>query len=620
MEKMAFEYEDHQLVLLEELKAMFDEHLLIDVYICVGENQIPCHRNVLSAASPYFRAMFTSSLTESRQMRVELHEVDAASVSLLINYAYTGKVDVTRSNAQSLLATASLLQMLPVQRACAKFMEMQLDINNCIGIHAFAHAHSCPELSIKAREFIEKNFTQVSHTDEFLELSATQILDLLASDELNVEKEEVVWEALLSWVTHSSEIRRQHIGDLLAKVRLPLLPARFVQDVIAPNNLIQRSLTCRGILSDMRDFERNPQSYTGDYDFSISLRSGMIKPEHCILLVGGLSQSRASINCYNPLTRETFLMATFPECEDRSGYYCVEDPAVVVADETNVYAAGGNYIYHENYGDSPSDEDSFDDFDEEESVRKDFFFYDNDHNKWIAKAPMLFPKSNFTLAYEDGKIFSFGGLTLNQHPTEIVECFDVEKNKWSYVGMMPTTLVDLSSVVYGGNIFLLGGRTGVAVHNVVLKYDPRRLEWTPLAGMPTPRFSFGVCIVDNEILVAGGQVYAHATHTIHREALRSVEIYNIDDNQWRTGPDLPAPMFNVGLMQISGGVYCCGTVEQHRSPFRIYRHNMVCRLDITRNEWQKIESDLCDVRNYAAVAVKLHTRRLSQVFRPEVDT
>lgn len=91
---MAFEYEDHQLVLLEELKAMFDEHLLIDVYICVGENQIPCHRNVLSAASPYFRAMFTSSLTESRQMRVELHEVDAASVSLLINYAYTGKVGI----------------------------------------------------------------------------------------------------------------------------------------------------------------------------------------------------------------------------------------------------------------------------------------------------------------------------------------------------------------------------------------------------------------------------------------------------------------------------------------------------------------------------------------------
>lgn len=94
MEKMAFEYEEHHVVLLEELKAMFDERLLIDVYICVGETKIPCHRNVLSAASPYFRAMFTSSLTESRQTNVELREVDATSVSLLIEYAYTGKVCV----------------------------------------------------------------------------------------------------------------------------------------------------------------------------------------------------------------------------------------------------------------------------------------------------------------------------------------------------------------------------------------------------------------------------------------------------------------------------------------------------------------------------------------------
>lgn len=40
MEKMAFEYEEHQVVLLEELKAMFDDRLLIDVYICVGDTQV----------------------------------------------------------------------------------------------------------------------------------------------------------------------------------------------------------------------------------------------------------------------------------------------------------------------------------------------------------------------------------------------------------------------------------------------------------------------------------------------------------------------------------------------------------------------------------------------------
>ena len=98
---------------------------------------------------------------------------------------------MTRNNAQSLLATASLLEMLPIQRACARFMELQLDVNNCIGIHDFATAHSLDELAHKAGEFVEKNFTQVSVTEEFLRLGFHQLERLLGSDELNVEKEEV---------------------------------------------------------------------------------------------------------------------------------------------------------------------------------------------------------------------------------------------------------------------------------------------------------------------------------------------------------------------------------------------------------------------------------------------
>ena len=138
--------------------------------------------------------------------------------------------------------------------------------------------------------------------------------------------------------------------------------------------------------------------------------------------------------------------------------------------------------------------------------------------------------------------------------------------------------------------------------------------------MHTPRFNFGACVIDDEIMVAGGQMYTHTSRTIHRESLRSVEIYNIAINQWRAGPQLPVNMFNVGLMQINGAVYVCGMVEHQRTPFKINRHNVVCRLDIMLNEWHKIEGDLCEVRSYAPVAAKLHTRKLSQVFRPEVDT
>ena len=617
LDVMTIENEEHQHTLLNTLKSMYDSGQLIDVTICVQDQEFPCHRNVLAATSPYFRAMFTTDLTESKQEKIHILEVDANSVQQVIEYAYTGRIEITKTNAQNLLAVASLFQIIPIHNGCAKFMETQLDISNCIGIHYFAQIHNCDDLRNKAKEHIEKNFTEVSQGEEFVSLTKDKVSEILSSNELNVEKEEVVFEALLKWVQHDQECRAAYIGDLLPLVRFGLLNSKFVQETVASNHTIIRCEKCRKLLDDIKDFEANPETYQGEHTFSVILRSGMIKPEHCLLLIGGVDQNRPSINCFNPLTREAYYMADFQDvC--KMGYYDVEDPACVVTEDNQIYIAGGNYIYHETYGESPS-EDSFEEY-EEETVRKDFYQYDNDHDTWVARAPMLFPKSNFALAYLEGKVYCFGGLTINQHPTEIIERYDITLNRWNYVGMMPTTLVDLSTVVYNGQIYILGGRTGVGAHNVVMKYDPRRSEWTSLSGMPTPRFNFGACVINDEIYVAGGQIYSHSSHTINREALNSLEIYNIENNQWRQGPELPEDMYNVGLAQIAGNLYACGTTEYHRSTYRIYRYNVVYRLDMGKNEWDQIENDLCDIRDFACVVAKMHTRKLSQVFRPEVDT
>lgn len=300
-------------------------------------------------------------------------------------------------------------------------------------------------------------------------------------------------------------------------------------------------------------------------------------------------------------------------------------PACVVTDDNQIFMAGGSYIFHEVLSDgagavSAYDEDSFEEYEEEETVRKNVYAYDSDHNQWVAKAPMLFPKSNFGLAYVAGRIYCFGGLSINQHPSEIVESYDVAANQWKYVGMMPTTLVDLSVVVQNSLIYVLGGRTGVVANNTSLRYDPKRAEWMTLVGMPTARFNFGACVVDDEIYVIGGQVYSHVNHTISRTSLRSVEIFSIAHNQWRQGPDLPAAVYNVGAFIVNGTLYVCGTLEHHRTVFRIYRCNVVYRLDLLGAGWHEVETDLCNVRDFACVAAKMHTRKLSQVFRPDVDT
>lgn len=70
--------------------------------------EIPAHKMVLAACSPYFYAMFSvSEFEESRQDRITVQGVDFVALQLLIEYVYTSFVEVTEENVQvnSTLAT-----------------------------------------------------------------------------------------------------------------------------------------------------------------------------------------------------------------------------------------------------------------------------------------------------------------------------------------------------------------------------------------------------------------------------------------------------------------------------------------------------------------------------------
>lgn len=45
--------------------------------------------------------------------------------------------------------------------------------------------------------------------EEILSLSQSKFIELISSDNLNVEKEETVFEAVLSWLNHNSESRSE---------------------------------------------------------------------------------------------------------------------------------------------------------------------------------------------------------------------------------------------------------------------------------------------------------------------------------------------------------------------------------------------------------------------------
>ena len=106
------------------------EGKLCDVNIIVGDHTLQGHRIVLAANIPYFRAMFTHDMAESRQPNITMHSIDPSAAESLINFAYTGRVTISTSNVQNLMMGASFLQLSKVRDACAEFLQVNISDNS----------------------------------------------------------------------------------------------------------------------------------------------------------------------------------------------------------------------------------------------------------------------------------------------------------------------------------------------------------------------------------------------------------------------------------------------------------------------------------------------------------
>ena len=91
---------DHAAVLLSQLSLMRADRASTDTVLVASETEVLCHRAVLAASSPYFRAMFHSTLRESREQRIKLDGVTALAVKRLVDYIYTGRIEVSTKLGQ----------------------------------------------------------------------------------------------------------------------------------------------------------------------------------------------------------------------------------------------------------------------------------------------------------------------------------------------------------------------------------------------------------------------------------------------------------------------------------------------------------------------------------------
>ncbi|XP_066265934.1 kelch repeat and BTB domain-containing protein 2-like [Branchiostoma lanceolatum] len=197
--------------------------VLQDVTLEVEGRRFPCHRLVLSAASPYFRAMFTNDMAESRQKTVVLQGLDAGMFGEILSYIYSGTLHVSLDNVQPLYQTADLLQLDYVRDSCSSYMAMNVERSTCVDLYKFADVFSLDNILNPCLQLIDRNFAEVASSEDFCSLSVNQLSEIISHDELDVKEETTVWEAVVRWVHHSREDRLDYLPVILPHIRFNLL-------------------------------------------------------------------------------------------------------------------------------------------------------------------------------------------------------------------------------------------------------------------------------------------------------------------------------------------------------------------------------------------------------------
>ncbi|XP_011824913.1 PREDICTED: kelch-like protein 1 isoform X2 [Mandrillus leucophaeus] len=502
------------------------------------------HRLVLSSVSDYFAAMFTSDVCEAKQEEIKMEGIDPNALWDLVQFAYTGCLELKEDTIENLLAAACLLQLPQVVEVCCHFLMKLLHPSNCLGIRAFADAQGCIELMKVAHSYTMENIMEVIRNQEFLLLPAEELHKLLASDDVNVPDEETIFHALMMWVKYDMQSRCNDLSMLLAFIRLPLLPPQILAD-LENHALFKNDLECQKLILEAMKYHLLPERRTlmqsprtkprkstvgtlyavggmdnnkgattiEKYDLRTNLwiQAGMMNGRRLqfgvavidekLFVIGGRDGLKTlnTVECYNPKTKTWTVLPPMSTHRHGLGVTVLEGP---------IYAVGG----HDGW-----------------SYLNTVERWDPQSQQWTFVASMSIARSTVGVAALNGKLYSVGGRD-GSSCLSSMEYYDPHTNKWNMCAPMCKRRGGVGVATCDGFLYAVGGHDAPASNHCsrlldyVERYDPKTDTWTMVAPLSMPRDAVGVCLLGDRLYAVGG--YDGQTY------LNTMESYDPQTNEW----------------------------------------------------------------------------------------
>ena len=444
-----------------------------DVTLQSSNVDIRCHRNVLAAASDYLNAMFQCDVKDPVQM-----DMKPEILTAIVYYIYTGEVQLTVVNVESLLKACDVLQLDTLKTACESFMLKQVKPANCVGFYQFAASYHLDELQQKARRMMRSEFKTVASTDDCKTLSCNELIEFIKDDEVNVESEDVVFDAVLGWIRHDPGNRKSSMEKILETVRLPFCTSDRLQHMTDAYDLFTEK--CYKYLLEAMAFQA-ASVHRHEISSCRTVPRSNFSMRYCLLSVGGVTPSangdvkqhlceyyEEDTSCWKSLT-------TLPQSVGKVDSVCLTDRGLVVT--------GGS----------------------KGGVIDQCLLFDIGTKKWEEMPPLITKRYIHRSVSLGDCVYVVGGVDVDKKTLASVECMKQKATKWSPLPDMAQAVYVPMVTTYRKKIFVFGGRDALDKDVCCTQvFDTTQNKWSALSPMPVECRCGAAVTLNDAIYVVGG--------------------------------------------------------------------------------------------------------------------
>nr|XP_039267587.1 kelch-like protein 20 [Styela clava] len=521
-EKINTNSKEHAFEILQQLNEYRKTGRHCDFMIKAGSEELPVHKNIVSASSDYFKAMLSHENVETKSGVVEIKEFDEVCVKKCVDFIYTGDAYVAKEKRETLMGVAHMMQLQRLCDSIAIFLEDDLDPRSFFQTKRIANRYNCKQLEEKCNQFALQHFKKIAQSDEFMDLDEKFISFLMESKETKA-KEEGKCKMLLAWTKHDIDERKEGFLSLVMKFQLTKMTLSYRRFLVENEPLILesgksiQSLTL-SVFDSHGDISSKDFNLTENKQLVVFDKTSKSMHSHDVddktwtpMQTIGQSIIKNSINSTVVIESHIYVI-----CRDGSFYrleYAESNAKWEQMTNTNLQnacvVALDGFVYGIEYGKSSNIMER----------------YDPSNNRWTRLTNKSLILALESLVSADGKLFCIAGYNKQGQATNQVEIYDPVTSTWSTDNRsLNEARYYASATATEEGIYIMGGydpNRGSNLTTVEFRSSVTK-TWMILKSMKNARRDFSSCVIDKKVYVIGGN-----------RNPANIEEYDPETEEWR---------------------------------------------------------------------------------------